>query len=153
MDEVENFFCQFPNPCALRVSGMGGYTSKCEKSQNHCTLMSTPNGSELHLDVSTLQRPVLHLDMSTPHGPELHLDLCGQHEPCRPIYMHGSELLLGVSTLQIPVLHLDVSPPQGPELHLDLSGYQEALLLLAAPGNVYIIYACDEPRRVYPTGA
>jgi hypothetical protein len=26
-----NFFCQFPNPWALRVSGMGGYTSKCEK--------------------------------------------------------------------------------------------------------------------------
>ncbi len=25
------FFCQFPNPWALRVSGMGGYTSKCEK--------------------------------------------------------------------------------------------------------------------------
>jgi hypothetical protein len=21
------------------VSGMGGYTSKCEKSQNHCTLL------------------------------------------------------------------------------------------------------------------
>jgi hypothetical protein len=31
MDEVENFFCQFPNPWALRVSGMGGYTSKCGK--------------------------------------------------------------------------------------------------------------------------
>ncbi len=31
MDQVENFFCQFPNPWALRVSGMGGYTSKCEK--------------------------------------------------------------------------------------------------------------------------
>ncbi len=31
MDEIENFFCQFPNPWALRVSGMGGYTSKCEK--------------------------------------------------------------------------------------------------------------------------
>jgi hypothetical protein len=29
------FFGQFPNPWALRVSGMGGYTSKCEKSQNH----------------------------------------------------------------------------------------------------------------------
>ncbi len=39
MDEVEIFFCQFQNPWALRVSGMGGYTSKCEKSQNHCTLM------------------------------------------------------------------------------------------------------------------
>jgi hypothetical protein len=40
MDEVEHFFCQFPNPWALRVSGMSGYTSKCEKSKNHCTLMS-----------------------------------------------------------------------------------------------------------------
>ncbi len=29
---------KFPNPWTLRVSGMGGYTSKCEKSQNHCTL-------------------------------------------------------------------------------------------------------------------
>jgi hypothetical protein len=38
MDEVENFFFQFPNPWTLRVSGMGGFTSKCEKSQNHCTL-------------------------------------------------------------------------------------------------------------------
>ncbi len=35
----EVFFCQFSNPCTLRVSGMGGYTSKCEKSQNHCTLL------------------------------------------------------------------------------------------------------------------
>ncbi len=39
MDEVEHFFWQFPNPWALRVSGMGCYTSKCEKSQNHCTLL------------------------------------------------------------------------------------------------------------------
>jgi len=31
MHEVENFFCQFPNPWTLRVSGMGGYTSKCGK--------------------------------------------------------------------------------------------------------------------------
>ncbi len=30
------FFCQFPNPW----SGMGCYTSKCEKSQKHCTVMS-----------------------------------------------------------------------------------------------------------------
>jgi hypothetical protein len=40
MHEVEIFFCQFPNPWTLRVSGMGGYASKCEKkSQNHCTLV------------------------------------------------------------------------------------------------------------------
>ncbi len=37
--KLKNFCCQFPNPWTLRVSGMGGYTSKCEKSQNHCTLM------------------------------------------------------------------------------------------------------------------
>ena len=30
MDEVKKIFCQFPNPWALRVSGMGCYTSKCE---------------------------------------------------------------------------------------------------------------------------
>ncbi len=48
MDEFEFFFCQFPNPWALRVSGMGGYTSKCEKSQNHCTLIySLDNYSQL----------------------------------------------------------------------------------------------------------
>ena len=40
--KLKNFFCQFPNPWALTVSGMGGYSSKCEKSQNHCTLLSMP---------------------------------------------------------------------------------------------------------------
>ncbi len=29
--EAENFFCHFPNPWTLRVSGMGCYTSKCDK--------------------------------------------------------------------------------------------------------------------------
>jgi hypothetical protein len=29
--KLKFFFLQFPNPWALRVSGMGGYTSKCEK--------------------------------------------------------------------------------------------------------------------------
>ncbi len=36
--KLKILFSQFPNPWTLRVSGMGGYTSKCEKSQNHCTL-------------------------------------------------------------------------------------------------------------------
>ncbi len=50
MDEVENFFFQFPNPWALRVSGMGGYNSKCEKSQNHCTLVDKDSVfTSLHL--------------------------------------------------------------------------------------------------------
>ncbi len=40
--KLKIFFCQFPNPWTLRVSGMGGYTSKCEKSKNHCTLLSSP---------------------------------------------------------------------------------------------------------------
>ncbi len=29
--KFKNFFCHFPNPWTLRVSGMGSYTSKCEK--------------------------------------------------------------------------------------------------------------------------
>jgi hypothetical protein len=29
--KLKKNFCQFPNPWTLRVSGMGGYTSKCEK--------------------------------------------------------------------------------------------------------------------------
>jgi hypothetical protein len=29
--KLKIFFCQFPNSWTLRVSGMGGYTSKCEK--------------------------------------------------------------------------------------------------------------------------
>ncbi len=32
-------------------------------------------GLELHLNFSTLKRPVLHLDISTPTGHELHVDL------------------------------------------------------------------------------
>jgi hypothetical protein len=39
MLKLKKFFCQFPNLWALRVSGMGGYSSKCEKSKNHCTLI------------------------------------------------------------------------------------------------------------------
>ncbi len=37
--------------------------------------VSTPQGPELHLGVSTVQRPVLLLEGSTPQGPELHLDV------------------------------------------------------------------------------
>ncbi len=33
------FFLPISKSLGLRVSGMGGYTSKCEKSQNHCTLV------------------------------------------------------------------------------------------------------------------
>jgi hypothetical protein len=112
--------------------------------------VSTQQGPELHLDLSTLQRPVLQLDMSTPEGPELHLDLVGKQEPVQLLDMSHSRgvsctwmcLLytieacaapggifttgtyaasdLDVPTLERPVLHLDMSTPQGPELHLDL---------------------------------
>jgi hypothetical protein len=37
--KLKNFFCQFPNPWALRVSGMDGIPQNMKKSQNHCTLM------------------------------------------------------------------------------------------------------------------
>jgi hypothetical protein len=45
--------------------------------------LSTPQGTELHLDLfyCTLQRNVLHLVVPTPQRPELHLDLSGQQEP------------------------------------------------------------------------
>jgi hypothetical protein len=38
------FFCHFPNPWTLRVSGMVGYTSKCEKKSKslHPTVHRSP---------------------------------------------------------------------------------------------------------------
>jgi hypothetical protein len=53
-----------------------------------------------------------HLEMSTPQGPELHLDVSSLLRPvlCLDVYSTGSEVRLGVSTLQGLVLHLDVSP-------------------------------------------
>jgi hypothetical protein len=53
MDEVENFFCQFPNPWAHRVSGMGCYTSKCEKKSKslhptQCSII-TPSDTPFNL--------------------------------------------------------------------------------------------------------
>jgi hypothetical protein len=70
---------------------------------------ATPQGPDLHLDVSTLQRHVLYREVSTPQG----------HEPP-----------LDMSTIQRSVLLLDVSTPQGPELHLDLSTLQRPVLHL-----------------------
>ena len=37
------FFCQFPNPWALRVSGWVVIPQNVKKSQNHCTLVSMPS--------------------------------------------------------------------------------------------------------------
>jgi hypothetical protein len=52
MDKVEIFICQFPNPWALRVSGMGGYTSKCEKKSKslHPTVQCTHQDNTFLLD-------------------------------------------------------------------------------------------------------
>jgi hypothetical protein len=83
--------------------------------------MSTPQGPELRLDVSSLQRPVLYLDVYLllrctaciyTTGLVLHLDVSTPQGPAQN---------LDVSTLQVHVLHLDVSTPQGPELHLYIS--------------------------------
>ncbi len=77
--------------------------------------MSTPQGPELHLDVSTLQRPMLHLDVSSLQGPS-----------CTWTYLYYSTMAcaapVSVSRLHEHMMHLDVSTPQGPELHLDAPG-------------------------------
>jgi hypothetical protein len=43
--------------------------------------LSTPKGSELHLDVSTLEEPMLLLEVSTPQGPERDLDVSTRERP------------------------------------------------------------------------
>ncbi len=48
--KLKFFFCQFPNPWTLRVSGMGGYTSKCEKKSK-----------SLHPNVRAEQLPISHV--------------------------------------------------------------------------------------------
>ncbi len=53
----------------LEVSGV--YTQRIVLLQE----MSTPQGPERHLEVSTIQRHVLHREVSTPQGPELHVDM------------------------------------------------------------------------------
>jgi len=59
--KLKKFFCQFPNPWTLWVSGMGGYTSKCEKSQKHCTLVCTliygvkPSGQQTQVSLEKLE--------------------------------------------------------------------------------------------------
>ncbi len=83
--------------------------------------VSTPQRPELHLDLSGQKEPVLTLDVYTPQGPELHLEVSGQQELV---------LLLDVSTLERHLLPLDVSTPQRPLLHLDGSTPQRILLHL-----------------------
>ncbi len=79
----------------------------------------TPQGPELHRDVSTTQRPVLLLDMSTRtrQGRELHLDVFRLLVACAAAgLVYTAEACAAsrhVYTLG-PELHLDVSYPQGP---------------------------------------
>ena len=66
----------------------------------------------------------MHLDVSTPQGPELHLDVSGQQEPILSwtcLHHRGLSCTMDLYTLQRPVMHLGVSTPQGFELHMDLS--------------------------------
>jgi hypothetical protein len=64
------FFCQFPNPWALRVSGMGGYTSKCEKSQNHCTLLSNQSDLPAFFSPRQVNLKISHSILPNPTIPE-----------------------------------------------------------------------------------
>jgi hypothetical protein len=48
--------------------------------ENRSLCWSTPCRHELHLDMSTLQRPLLHLDVSIKQVPELPMDVSGQPE-------------------------------------------------------------------------
>jgi hypothetical protein len=76
-------------------------------------------GPKLHMDISTLKRPVLLLEVSMPQAPELNLVVSMLKrlvlflEVSLPL---SYELHLDVSTLQRPMLHLDLST-----LHLDVS--------------------------------
>jgi hypothetical protein len=80
-----------------------------------------PQGPELHLDVSALQKSVLLLEVSAT-GPELHLDVSALQRSALLLEVSatGPELYLDVSALQRSVLLLEVSA-KGPELHLDVS--------------------------------
>jgi hypothetical protein len=98
--------------------------------------VSIPQGPELHLNVSALQRPVLllALEVSTPKGPKLiwtclhYRGMCCSWR-CLPT-PQGPELLLNLSALLRYVLLLEVSTLQGPELHLNVSALQRLVLLL-----------------------
>ncbi len=103
-------------------------------------LRSLPQGPELEIDMSTLERPVLLLEMSSPQQmgrsctwtcldnnslccswADLHYRfLC-----CTRTCLHNvPELHLDLSALPSPVLHLDGFPLQGPEVYLDVFGQQ-----------------------------
>jgi hypothetical protein len=88
--------------------------------------------AELHLDVSTPQRPVLTAQCAAPTS-ELHLYVSTLPETCAApghILSTRAGAAPGLVYSKRPMLHLDMSTPQGPELHLDMVGQQEPMLLL-----------------------
>ncbi len=131
--------------------------------------VSTPQGSELHLELCGQQEPVLLIDLSTPQEPELHLALSGQHKSLSwsatciwmyLVYRNLPLLLLDVSTLQITVLsyslhHRDMSytwklSGQKPVLLVDVSTLEGSGPKGLAPGHVYTTDACAG-RAPWPT--
>jgi hypothetical protein len=56
MDEVKKFFGHFPNPWTLRVSGMGCYTSKCEKKSKSLHPNGYPGATKINPPV--LEGPI-----------------------------------------------------------------------------------------------
>ncbi len=108
--------------------------------------MSTLQRPELHLDVSTLKRPVLdmstlqrdvlhlHMDVSTPQRPELHLGLSIH---CRGLPFFWRCLhFRGLSSIWTCLRYRSLCCTwtclhhKRPELHLDLSTLQRAVQLL-----------------------
>ncbi len=85
--------------------------------------VSTPQGSELQMDVPTLERPVLLLEVSIPQHRGLYctwtcLDLSSLC--CSCTYLHCRYLCCTQNFLHtVSELHLDLSSLQSPVLHLD----------------------------------
>ncbi len=76
--KLKIIFCQFPNPWTLRVPGMGGYTSKCEKKSK--SLHPNVHWSSAHV---VLQYRLLFLNLKF---------LSGKKE-CGALKVHKHEII------------------------------------------------------------
>jgi hypothetical protein len=92
-----------------------------------CPEVSTPQGPELQMYMSTLERPVLLLEVSTPQhrGLSCTWTCLGNSSLCSNV----PELNLDLSALQSPLQHLDRLPLKGLELNLVLSTLKEVFPL------------------------
>ena len=70
--KLKNFFCQFPNPWALRVSGMGGYTSKCEKKSKSLHLSADSGRVSSLLVYINVHSPVDYVSFDFLHKVDCH---------------------------------------------------------------------------------